>query len=316
MDKKKITVIGGGTGSYTALKGLKKYDIDLAAIVSMFDSGGSTGVLRDELGVLPPGDIRKCLIALADEEGENVMRDLFNFRFNNGVGDHSLGNLMITAAAKKYGNMAKGIGKLSKILNLKGEVYPVSLNDCTLCAKLIDGKLIEGEDKIDVPKGKRSPIGYVFLKPEAEIYSQAQKVISDSDLIVIGPGDLYTSIIPNLLVQGVSEAIRESSAKKVYVCNLMTKQGETDEYKASDFLKEIEHYLGGRVDYIICNQNGMSKELVEIYKNKNQFPVDVDLDDERLVLTNILYQKDNGEDLIRHHRDKLAEEVMKIVNNI
>ncbi len=314
--KKKITVVGGGTGSYTALKGLKGYDIDLAAIVSMFDSGGSTGVLRDELGVLPPGDLRKCLIALADEEGENVLRELFSYRFEGGVGDHSLGNLILTAAQKRYGNIAKGIGKLSKILNLKGDVYPVSLDDCTLCAKLKDGEVIEGEANIDVPVGEREPIDYVYLKPGAKVYSDVEKVLADSDLIVIGPGDLYTSVIPNLLVEGVPEAIRKSSAKTVYVCNLMTKQGETDDYKASDFLREVEKYLGGPVDYVICNENGMSAESLAIYEDQNQFPVEVDLKDERLIKANILYQKNGGKDLIRHHREMLAKELMKIVDNI
>jgi len=224
---------------------------------------------------------------------------------------------MITAAEKQYGNIAKGIGNLSKVLRLKGNVYPVSLDDCTLCAQLKDGTILYGEKEIDDPKGERAPIDYVFLEPRAGIHDKTREVIINSDLIVIGPGDLYTSVIPNLLVGGVPEAIRESKAKTVYVCNLMTKCGETDGYKASDFIRELERYLKMSVDYVICNQNGVSPELIRTYEEKKQFPVDMNLtDDSRLIVSELFYQKGLEENLIRHDRNKLAEEVIKLVNNL
>jgi len=313
--KKRITVVGGGTGSYTVLKGLKKYDLELAAIVTMFDSGGSTGLLIDELGVLPPGDIRRCLLALADESGENTLRELFEYRFEGGVSEHSLGNLILAAAEKRYGNLALGIGKLSKILRLKGRVYPVSLSQSQLCAALADGTIITGETNIDRPVGERAAINHIFLKPAAPVYEKAQEALLDSDLIVIGPGDLYTSVIPNLLVEGVSQAICDSPAKVVYVCNLMTKHGETDGYTASRFLQEIEKYLGKKVDYFICNKNGLDPQLLQKYQQEKQFPVVVDLDpktEPRLILTDLAYQPN----LIRHHRDKIAEVLVNLAAHL
>lgn len=317
---KKVVVIGGGTGSYTVLKGLKKYPVDLSAIVSMFDSGGSTGKLRDELGALPPGDIRRCLIALADDEGENVMRELLQYRFEGGAGNHSLGNLMLAAAEKKYGNIARGIGKLSKILRLKGQVYPVSLDNCQLCARLADGTVIKGESKIDIPTGERASIEEVYLEPEARIYEKAKETILAAHLIVIGPGDLYTSLIPNPLVKGGREAIRESRGKVAYVCNLMTKHGETDGYTASRFLEEIEKYFGKRVDYVVCNKNGVSEKLGNLlakYEEKKQFLVENNLEgDSRLIVDELFYEEGLEKGLIRHHRDRLAERLVEIVNNI
>jgi len=227
---KKIVVIGGGTGSYTVLKGLKVYPLQISAIVSMFDSGGSTGKLRDNLGVLPPGDLRRCLIALADDDKENILRDLFSFRFEGGVGNHSLGNLIITASEKNYGSLSAGIKKIGQLLNMRGKVIPVSLENSHLRAELKDGSIINGENNIDVPTNERSPINKISLNPSVIINEEAKVAILEADLVVIGPGDLYTSLIPNLLVDGVVEALQKTNARLVYICNLMTKKGETDGY--------------------------------------------------------------------------------------
>ena len=304
--QKEITVIGGGTGSHTVLKGLKRFvddGISLNAIVNTFDSGGSTGQLRDELGVLPPGDLRRCLIALADDAGENVMRTLFQHRFENGVAKHSVGNLILAAAEEIYGK-GKGIGKLSKMLRLKGGAYPVSLDDATLYARLTDGTMIKGEANIDIPDSDRAPIDYVYLRPFAHINPKAEKKLRNSDVIVIGPGDLYTSVVPNLLVDGVAQAIAASTARIVYVCNMMTKHGETDGYTAQRFVGEIEKYLGQKVDSVICNKNDLDPETLERYAEEKSFPVVNDLTRQNVVTNNLMYREG---DLIRHDRDKLAE---------
>lgn len=302
-------VIGGGSGSYLVLKGLKDYPLQIYSIVSMFDSGGSTGKLRDQLGVLPPGDVRRCLIALADDDHENILRELFLFRFEGGVEDHSLGNLILTAAEQNYGNIAEGIKKLSKVLNLKGKVLPVSLDNAHLCAELDDGTIIKGETNIDVPEGDRARISKVFLEPNAKVNPEAAEAIREADLIVIGPGDLYTSLIPNLLVNGIQEALAESKARVAYVCNLMTKKGETDGFRVSDFVNEIENYLPKPVDHIICNENHISRMTLERYRLNNQFPVVFDMaEDQRAIVAELIDQPD----VVRHNLKKLAHELVRL----
>lgn len=307
---KKIVVIGGGTGSYTVLKGLKVYPLQISAIVSMFDSGGSTGKLRDHLGVLPPGDLRRCLIALADDDKENILRDLFSFRFEGGVGNHSLGNLIITASEKNYGSLSAGIKKIGQLLNMRGKVIPVSLENSHLRAELKDGSIINGEDNIDVPTNERAPINKISLNPSVIINEEAKIAILEADLVVIGPGDLYTSLIPNLLVDGVSEALQQTNARLVYICNLMTKKGETDGYMVSDFLREIENYAGRRVDQFICNENGIRSTLREIYRQKDQYPVLFNLpEDDRAIISDLVHQPQ----FIRHDYKKLAREIVRLI---
>jgi uncharacterized cofD-like protein len=306
---RKIVVIGGGSGSYTVLKGLKEYPVQLFSIVSMFDSGGSTGRLRNELGVLPPGDVRRCVIALADEDNENVLRELFLYRFEGGVQDHSLGNLVLTAAEKKYGNIGEGIKKLSKVLNLRGQVLPVSLDNAQLCAKLEDGKVIRGETNIDIADAERGKISEAFLEPVAEANPDAKEAILDADVVIIGPGDLYTSLVPNLLVNGIPEALRKTRAKIVYVCNIMTKKGETDGFLASDFVAEIENYISRSVDHVICNENNLNRVLLDRYRMENKFPVVFDLaHDHRVMIADIVSQ----EDFLRHDIKKLARELISL----
>lgn len=314
---KKIVVIGGGTGTYTVLRGLKDYLVDLTAIVSMADDGGSTGRLRDEYGVLPPGDIRRCLVALS--ESDEIMKELFQYRFGKGgLNGHSFGNLFITALKEIMNDDYNAIKYAGKILNIKGKVLPVTLDNIRLCARLEDGQLITGESNIDVPKHNTNiKIKEIFLSPKAKANPDTLIEINDADLIVIGPGDLYTSIIPNLLVDGISEAIKKSEAKKVYVCNLMTKNGETDNFKVSDFINKIEDYLGGGIiDFVLCNKNDYQKSLLKNYEKEKAYPIYFDSENlkNREKIKFLLKDLSIKEKLIRHDSKKLAREIISLIN--
>ena len=277
---KRVVTIGAGTGSYAVLSGLKKFDLDISAVISMFDSGGSTGVLRDEFGVLPPGDVRKAMLALSDDEKTPILRNLFNYRFNGGSGlsGHSFGNLFLTALTSIYGSDIEAIRKASELLDIKGRVLPVSLDSSHVHATLEDGTEIVGETNIDIPKHDGElRIKDVFLKPPAKIFAETDAALREADVIVIGPGDLYSSIIPNLVVEGMKEAIAASKAKKVIVCSLMTKWGETNHFAASDFVKEILRYSGLETcDYVICNTAEMPKELTDAYAEEKKYPLQCD----------------------------------------
>ncbi|MCD6528301.1 YvcK family protein, partial [bacterium] len=235
---KKIVVIGGGTGTFTVLCGLKKYSfVDLSAIVSMADDGGSTKILREEFGILPPGSVRPALVALS--HSEKLVADLFNYRFSQGsLKGHNLGNLLITALTKMSGSFEKAINLAGRLLNIKGEVIPSTFTNACLFAQLENGKIIKGETNIDIPKHNGNlKIKKVWLEPSCQPNPQALKKISLAHLIIIGPGDLFSSIIPNLLVKGIPEAIKRSGAKKIFICNLMTKFGETTNFKGKDFVE-------------------------------------------------------------------------------
>src|SRR3989344_3499419 len=239
----RVVTISGGTGSYVALMGLKKYPLKLTAIVTMSDSGGSSGKLRDELGVLPPGDVRQCLVALA--ESPRLLREMFNYRFEEGgLKGHSFGNIFLSTLAKTTGSMKKAIDEVGKILRIHGRVVPVTFDKSDLCVELEDGTIIEGETHIDVvaKKEKRAKIKRAFLKPVIVANPDAINAILTADIILIGPGDLYTSIIPNLLVKEVAAAIKKSKARKIFALNLMTKYGQTTGYKASDHVSNLEKY--------------------------------------------------------------------------
>jgi len=264
-----IVTIGGGTGTFTVITALKKYPVRLAAIVSMADDGGSTGMLRDQYGVLPPGDVRRALVALS--ESSDVMRNLFNYRFKGGgLTGHSFGNLFLTALEKVTGSFASALEEASHILNINGEVAPVTLDDVRLCARLANGTTVRGETNIDIPRStSRSPIKDVWLEPDARMNPSLKRILKNADLIVIGPGDLYTSIIPNLLVPGVKEEIKRSKAKKVFICNLMTKRGETDGFSGEDFLNVLEKYLGKNVlDFAIFNDKRPPERLLRRYRRE------------------------------------------------
>jgi uncharacterized cofD-like protein len=248
----RIVAIGGGTGLSSLLRGLKTYTSNLSAIVTVADDGGSSGRLRDEYRILPPGDFRQCLIALAD--AEPLMKQLFDHRFKEGSLDgHSFGNLFIMAMADVTGNFEHALRESGKVLAVKGTIIPSTLQDVTLVAS-INGHTVEGESNI--PK-QNAPISQVFLKPDgAQLNPEAAQAILNAELVVIGPGSLYTSILPNLLVEGMVEAIKASPALKVYICNLAAQHGETDGYDVDDYLRVIREHVGSNLfDFVLVNSN-------------------------------------------------------------
>ncbi len=319
---KKIVVIGGGTGNFTVLKGLKKYDVDLSAIVSMADDGGSTGILRDELGVLPPGDVRQCLVALSDSS--RLMRSLINYRFENGgLGGHSFGNLLLSALEKVTGSFEKAVEEAGKILNIKGKVIPVTTHQVRLKMILNNRHILEGEREIylsqEIDQGYKS----IYLEPYPKANPHAIREIADADLLVVGPGGLHTSLIPNLLVDGLADAIRASQAKKTFIVNLMNRKGQTTGFKVSHYLDEINRFIGDDIfDYILVNNQKPSRELIEVYAEEGDL-VENDLQDSRILLAPLLGELKESHpidflkrNLIRHDPKKLAHEVMKIVNHL
>src|SRR6195256_5439819 len=248
----RIVAIGGGTGLSSLLRGLKTYTSNLSAIVTVADDGGSSGRLRDEYRILPPGDFRQCLIALAD--AEPLMKQLFDHRFKEGSLDgHSFGNLFIMAMADVTGNFEHALRESAKVLAVKGTIVPSTLQDVTLVAS-INGHTVEGESKIPM---QNAPITRVFLKPDgAQVNPEAAQAILNAELIVIGPGSLYTSILPNLLVEGMVEAIKASPALKVYICNLASHEGETEGYDVDDYLRVIREHVGSNIfDFVLVNSN-------------------------------------------------------------
>lgn len=316
---KKVVVIGGGSGSFVVLSALKELDVDISAVVAMTDSGGSTGRLRDQLGVLPPGDLRQALVALSDSP--EIWRKIFAYRFDSGdLEGHNFGNLFISVIERITGNLENAVEEASKVLDVKGKVIPVTYSDCTLCAEYEDGSVIEGEDKIDDSLTKRPRIKYMYVYPEATPNQAAVNAIEDADLIVFPPGDLYTSIVPNFLVEGMAEALFKSKAKKVYFINLMNKRGQTDDYKASDYVYEIERYSGCFVDVVVVNDNKPSSELREWYKRKDNVSiVEDDLDEKKVteakvlrrdLLSDTVYEQNVSDrvkrSLIRHDPDKIG----------
>jgi uncharacterized cofD-like protein len=248
----RIVTIGGGTGLSSLLRGLKTYTSNLSAIVTVADDGGSSGRLRDEYRILPPGDFRQCLIALAD--AEPLMKQLFDHRFTEGsLNGHSFGNLFIMAMADVTGNFEHALRESGKVLAVKGTILPSTLQDVTLVAS-INGATVEGESKI--PK-QNAPIHHVFLKPDGpQVNPEAAQAILNAELIIVGPGSLYTSILPNLLVEGMVEAIKASPALKVYVCNLAAQRGETEGYGVDDYLRVIHEHSGANLfDFVLVNSN-------------------------------------------------------------
>ncbi len=315
-NNKKIVVIGGGTGTFVVLSALRDYPVELSAIVSMADNGGSTGRLRDQYGVLPPGDVRRALVALSDTS--HTLRNLFNYRFNAGdLHEHNFGNIFLSALEKITGNFSDAVKVASKILNIKGSVIPVTLDNINLRAQLANGVTIKGETDIDIPKHDPTiSIKNVWLSPQARINPEAKKAILTADMIVIGPGDLFTSIIPNLLVRGVIESIKKSKAKKVYICNLMTKFGETHGFKAQDFVNTIEKYLGiGILDYAVFNNRKPSAAILNRYREENSHFIDIsELDSKHKKPEYILADLLDYGRFVRHNpRKKLAKLLISLL---
>ena len=316
---KKVVVIGGGTGIFSVLTGLKKYPLRLAAIVTMADDGGSTGILREEFGILPPGDIRRALIALSQTE-QSLLAKLLSYRFPKGaLKGHSFGNLFLTALADIEGSFEGAIKQAEKILAVKGEVIPVTLDKVRLQAELEDGLLVLGETNIDIPKHDgQLKIKKISLIPNCSANPTALKAIHQAEMIVIGPGDLYTSILPNLIVPGITPAIRKSSALKVYICNIMTKFGETNNFQGQDFVREIERYLGENVlDVVLFNNRRPSKQRIAKYEQeKAQFvqynPAKLAQKKFRIIEGDFL--KTRG--FIRHDPDKVARCLFSLLEEL
>ena len=306
----KIVTIGGGTGHFQLLRGLKNYDCEISAVVSMSDNGGSTGKLMDEYGILPPGDIRQCLIALADNEKGRQLREIFNYRFKKGEGlnGHNLGNLILTALTDLYGDVGS-FKEACKMLDVEGKVIPVTIDKVKLFGKLEGGEILEGQTEVSYPSSGK--IENIFHDPKGYICKEAKEAILEADKIVICPGDLYGSILPNFVIDGVREALQESKAKKIYVCNLVTKQGNFN-FKASDFVGEIEKYSGVEMDNIILNKSDISEEVKKKYLLEKSNIVEDDLiDDARVVRGNFVeVYPSESKTLLRHNPKNIAREII------
>lgn len=328
--RKKIVVIGGGSGTYSLLQGLKKHwqTYDIVKIVSMADSGGSTGRLRDEFGQLPIGDARMGLAALApaSDHTDQLLRELFLYRFDKGEGlsGHNFGNLFLVALTDILGSEAKAIKAAARILRLRGEVLPVTEDNVHLVATYEDGVTVVGEHDIDEPALDRENARIVELVTDktAHIGEEADQAIRTADLIVLGPGDLYTSLLANSVIKGFSEAIQASKGKFVFVLNLMTRPGQTRGMQATDYYKEIKRYSGRPIDAVLVNTTPLPADILERYQLEGDIPVENDIVDECPLiegdfLAEEVVERKQGDilkrSLIRHDADKLTEAILKLV---
>ncbi len=321
-----IVVIGGGTGSFTILSGIKRYTNNITALVNMADDGGSSGILRDELGVLPPGDVRQCLVALSDTP---YLRDLFNYRFeDSSLKGHSFGNLFLSAVEKMTSSFDSAVELAGEVLNITGKVIPVTNQDVRLVLEKADGDVIRGEYKIGHLdfKGINRPI--MRLEPSARLHPHAEKALMDADIIVIAPGNLYGSLAPALIVEGMKDVLKASKAKKVYVCNLVTKPGQTDDFAVHDFAGEVERFIGEPLlDIVLYNTDEPPKTVLDKYTHDNEFIVEFDLEtlgDQRYQaigvplishLPSLFSPNDriaSTRSLIRHDSDRVARELMRL----
>ncbi len=326
---KNVVVIGGGTGTFVVLSALKKYPVNLTAVVSMIDSGGSTGRLRDQYGVLPPGDIRQALVALSEES--KIWRDLFTYRFRGGDFDgHNFGNIFLSTIEQLAGSLPKGIKLSQKLLKTRGTVLPVTLDKSTLHAQLADGKVIAGEHEIDaLGQNWNLPVKRIvkiWSTPKSKITQEVQKNLEKADFIILGPGDLYTSLLPNFLVTGMARCVKESRAKKLFVVNLMTKRGQTDKFKAGDFITELKKYTRNLVpDFVLINNGKIEKNVMGWYQKTCEVdPIENDLTDDKhskIVTADIVSKTKYGKtisdriqrSLIRHDPEKLGIALAKIM---
>ena len=318
----KILTIGGGSGQYTLLSGLRDIkNIKITAVASMADNGGSTGRLRDELGVLPPGDILKCVIALSPlrDTAKKIM--LKTLKGNRRLQGHKAGNMLITMLSRYTGSFPAAIQTLSEILEVSGRVLPGTTNKATLVAELVDGSRIYGESSIDIPQStQREQIKDLFLVPHhngsISAYPPVVEAIKFSDVILIGPGDLFTSIIASLIVPGIKEAIQSTNAIIFYILNIMTKFGETHNFKGNDFVQKVETYLGRQVDGIICNNRKPTNRLLKKYlAEKSEF---VEIEQLRKQMNNRLIYAgdllDSSAEIVRHDSKKLASLIQSIIS--
>ncbi|WP_332695344.1 gluconeogenesis factor YvcK family protein [Halalkalibacter lacteus] len=313
MNKKNVVVIGGGTGLSVLLRGLKTFPVEISAIVTVADDGGSSGRLRKELDIPPPGDVRNVLIALA--EVEPLIEELFQHRFSNGNGlsGHSLGNLLLAGMTSITGDFSRGIVELSKVLNVRGNVFPAANRSIVLHAEMEDGSVVTGESLIPLEKKR---IKRVFLTPENVPPLQSSiRAIEEADIIVLGPGSLYTSVLPNLLVPGVVKAIEKAKARKVYICNVMTQSGETDQYSAADHLQAIIDHCGTElVDEVIVHGSTVSTEVRSRYAEEGAVPVEID--EERLQSLGVSIIRDHFVtelgNMLRHDAIKVSKAILRV----
>lgn len=327
----KIVTLGGGTGQFYLLSGLRELNEPsfITAIAGSWDSGGSSGRLRTELGVLPPGDLRRCVLALIeDEKQRQVAQRLFDDRLEEITGPlkgHSLGNLISARLEYIFRGQDRGVDALRALLNIKANITPVSLTDLQLISRTKSGIVIEGEANLDLRRKRddfdpKDQISRIYFNTRAEGNPQALKAILEAEKIVFSSGDLYTSVLPHLLVDGVKEAILKSKAKVIFVLNLMTKKGETDFYAASDHLKALIFYLGeaGRIQFMIANTNNLDKEVMEIYEQEGQTPVNIDnkicnkLSPKLKIIRKPLAKYLKKEHLLRHDPEKLAQTILEL----
>jgi uncharacterized cofD-like protein len=323
---KNIVIIGGGTGTFTLLSGLRKYPSNNTVIVSSADDGGSTGRLRKELGVFPPGDLRQCLIGLSYTD--KPMTDLFSYRFEKGfLAGHTVGNIILAALEKTTGNIETAVETAAKMLNVRGRVLPVTLKPTLLSAVLENGKTIVGEHNIDDQDSSKQTavsIKQLRLQPNSPVNPKVLQAIRQADAIVFGPGDLYTSVIPNILVKGVAEAVNKSTAKKILVTNIMTKFGQTDGFKASDFVKVLESYLKGKIDYVLVNSKKPTSGILKKYAEEKAKYVEPNLKSGagldvigQNLISNVIIKRQGADKLkrsmLRHDCNKLAKLIWKIL---
>lgn len=318
--KKRIVVLGGGTGSYTVLSGLKKYPVSLTAVVSMADDGGSTGQLRDELGVLPPGDVRQCLVALS--ASDRLMRALISYRFTNGgLKGHSFGNILLSALEKTTGSFDKAVEKASEILRLEGSVLPATLEKTRLIAHT-PKRVYKGEK--EVTDADLRGLTKLCLRPKAKANPKALRAIKEADLVVIGPGNFFCSLLPVLLIDGIAEAVCQSRATKVYLCNLMTVKKQTEGWGVRDFTSQIESYLGCEVDYVMYNKKTPTEMMVRTYAAKGERPVAVaeKLETRKFrgadLISKKMEERQKGDaikrSLVRHNSGKLARLLLGLLD--
>ena len=316
----RISCVGGGTGLFHILLGLKEFPgILLSSIVSMSDDGGSSGKLRASFGILPPGDVRRSLVALSN--APEIMNEMMRYRFQRGEGvkGHSFGNLFLTALAEIKGSMPEAVRTMGDILNIQGIVIPVTNMKATLCARFEDGTVVKGESKIDMSHGRdpRQRVCETWHEPKTKCNVNAFSSILNSEIVIIGPGDLFTSVITNLLVKNVREALCRTRAKKIYMCNLMTKPGETAGFTAFDHVREITRYMGGDyLDYVIISNTKLSRKAILEYAKKDQVPVaagDIGkirrLTKAKIIMANIGHETE----LVRHDSVKVTKEINKIL---
>jgi uncharacterized cofD-like protein len=331
MVHKKVVVIGGGTGTFTILSGLKKYSkLDLSVIVSMMDSGGSNRILRDEFGLLPTSDLRQCMVALAGQDSDETLRKLFTYRYGQGVGISGMtfGNLFMAALADIYkGDQKKAIEKTCEILGVKGQIIPVTFDKTNLVATYENGKQVLGEHEIDEPSKEQGKykITNLELIPKAAINKDVIKAIESADFVILGPGDFYTSVLPNVIIDGVTASLKKTKAKIIFVMNLMTKFGQTSGFTALDFVREINKYVGRNPDIVIINNsNNFPKNILAKYKAEGSEPVKDDLNGisgvrvvRKKLVSNKFYEKPKSDklirSLIRHNSARLAKAVIDLL---